>query len=311
MANPYVALPNRLIGQGPYLHRDVIFHGFTVDGDRAKLQLLLDQMFEQPSGGKVKFTCISKRVMISFANIGKVSSVSEPNSGWLPEIDVAMWVLAVAHELTPNPLRWIPVFLFVDSAAAMAAGREVYGFPKQLGWFEIANTGGAMQRFSAETIVFEKFDAQQKAEQKPVIEIEPIQPPPAGAIETIWNTASEAADGLLEVALPVAERALLPALKFSTRGLMPPVTMAFLKQFPEVSNTSRACHQSITKCDARVVAFRRAGRSKGEFRARISSYASHRFDLALGIAPGWHDVGKSTWLDYDFQADMGQELWRA
>lgn len=311
MRIPYVDLPNRLIGQGPYLHRDVMFHGFTVDGDGAKLQLLLDRMFEQPSRGKVKYSCISKRVLISFANIGKVSSVSEPDKGYLPEIDVAMWVLARAHKITPNPLRWIPVFLFVDSAAAMAAGREVYGFPKQLGWFAMPSTGGAMERFSAETIVFEKFAADQKAEQKPVIEIEPILPPPPGAIETIWNSASEAAEGLLEVALQGAEKKLLPALKFSARHLMPPVTMAFLKQFPEVSDTSRACHQSITECEARVVAFRRAGRSKGEFRARISSYASHSFEEELGIAPGWHEIGKSTWLDYDFQADMGEELWRA
>jgi len=89
------------------------------------------------------------------------------------------------------------------------------------------------------------------------------------------------------------------------------MTMAFLKQFPDAANPMTACYQGIIEAEARVVSLRGAGLTDDHYRVQVTSFASQPFLDELGIAPGWHDVGRGVWVDYDFVLELGQEVWRA
>ncbi len=309
----YVELGNRLIGYGPYLHRDVILHGFTLQGSRRKLQELLDRMFEEPSRGELKYTAITSKVFVSFAHIGRVSSIPEADHGSISEVDVTFWVLAIEHKLSLSILRWVPVYLFVDSAAAMAAGREVYGFPKQLGQFEIATCAPSMSRFSTTAFVIPQWGDDARGEWKPLLEIEPVE---GGAVEdgdSRWDDLESADRRFFEQCIPDAAQDSVPlrTMQFFLKGLKPKVTMAFLKQFPSVGNTTDACYQAIAEASATVEEHRGGGFTPGRFRARVSSYASHPLEEELGLAGGWQDVGRAIWVDYDFLMHLGRVKWSA
>jgi hypothetical protein len=305
----YIELGNRLIGHGPYLHEDVALHGFTLQGDRQKIQDLLDKMFSSPSGGKVRYTAISGKVLVSIAYIDKVGSMVEKNHGTISEIDVTFWVLALAHEFSLDVLRWIPVYLFVDSAAAMAAGREVYGFPKQLGQFEIATKAPTIQRYSTTAFVIEKFEAGARGAWKPLLEVEPLEAKEEEDDDSVWDDLKNAEQRFFERLLPDVEFKNL--INFQFDAIKPRITMAFLKQFPSIVDTRAACYQVIAESIATVEKFRGSGLTRKKFRAKVYSYDSHPLHDELGLAPGWQDIGRAVWVDYDFLAHLGRVKWGA
>ena len=53
----------------------------------------------------------------------------------MSELEVSVWCLA-ADATAGSRLVWYLPYVFVDSGQAVASGREVYGYPKQIGLFE-------------------------------------------------------------------------------------------------------------------------------------------------------------------------------
>ena len=319
----YFEFGNRLVGHGPYLHSKVKLHSFGLEADKARIQLLLDRMFAEPSGGEMHYRALSSKIFVTFANIGEVRSDTEPNRGFLPEVDVAMWIIAMRKN-NPLRLRWIPVYLFVDSAPAMGAGREVYGFPKQIGRFEIPGHAPADERFSATTYVIPSYGAQSTGSWEPVLEFEPDRGVLAATDASPAEDATRATDASPEwqdakQGFTAFQQRFLPDIPeeddevVSSLGaaLKLKVTMAFLKQFPEIHDTRLACYQSIIEASASVEGWRRGGFTESRFRGRALSYSTHPFLEELGLAPDWQDVGRGMWVDYDFRMHLGNTVWRA
>ena len=66
----------------------------------------------------------------------------DKSKGHVKEADIGLWIWVQGGE-ADKPETWgdylLPVYLFVDSGAALSAGREVFGYPKLLGSFEREN----------------------------------------------------------------------------------------------------------------------------------------------------------------------------
>lgn len=45
--------------------------------------------------------------------------------------------------------------------------------------------------------------------------------------------------------------------------------------------------------------------------ARVCFTRAEPFLDERGVAPGWHDVGRGVWIDYDFVLALGAEVWPA
>ena len=306
-----VQLANRITAFGPYGQIGTILHSFCVDGDNAKIQAVLDAMFAAPSGGAVRYKALGRKLFVSVAQIAKVTSLNPIDAphGYTPEVDICIWAIGWREHDGLFALRWIPLWLFVDSAPAMATGREVFGFPKQIGQFSFGNPDKPFS-FAMNGFVLDPYAPDTSARWAPLMAIRPgiadVAPHPAGLLRTLADFATNAVERLAgDVGDMIGQKAFASVLAGGS------LTLAFLKQFPDVADQTRACYQAIVEADATVTNFRSALWTAEHYELDLTSYASHPFQDQLGITPGWQDVGRGIRVDFDFKMDLGTEVWRA
>ena len=308
---PLVITGNRIDALGPLNLYGAMLHSFCVSADPAKIQALLDKMFAVPSGDAVRYEAVGDKVFLSFAEIDRIVALDalEKNHGASSEIDVTVW--AVARRLDDGLFapRFIPVYLFVDNGPAMASGREVWGFPKQLGQFDFTPQPAdraAARTFKVNGYVLNPYQPSTRAAWAPVCETRPDAPADGGG--GVLGTLEALAEMVLN---RLGESFAGIAAKMQSVLAAGTVSMAFLKQFPDAADPFKACYQGIIEAQARIIALRGAGLTDDDYTLRLTSYASLPFADELGIAPGWQKVGRGVWVDFDFTLDLGAEVWRA
>ena len=108
-----------------------------LDAEAAAIDELLDRDFNEPASGAVDYRCAHASVIVIFAAIERLASDDrrDEQRGYLSEREVSVWCLA-ADVAAGSRLVWYLPYVFVDAGQAVASGREVYGYPKQIGLFE-------------------------------------------------------------------------------------------------------------------------------------------------------------------------------
>lgn len=307
---PYVINGNLYDALAPVHLEDVVMHNFCVQANAAKLQAWLDRTFSDPTGGAVRYEVMGDKVFLGIAEIGKIYTL-EPGGGSrgrTSEIDITIWILARRLDDGLMAMRWIPAYLFVDSGPALVSGREVWGFPKQLGRFDFGprgKDGGSARTFKADGWVVSPFGPESKARWAPMFEVRPKGPGhKSGLLGTLEALAEKAIDRLADDLMTFAG-SVSTALKAGT------MTMAFLKQFPDAAVPTRACYQAAVEATATVTKLRGSGLTDDHYELRVITYDTHPYLSELGISPDWQDVGQGIWMDFDFMQHLGAEQWRA
>ena len=133
----YVERGGRQVWRAPYTARRAKLFGFVLDASAESIDLLLDRDFNDPAGNAVDYCCAHPSVVIVFGAIDRLASGDprDQGRGYLTELEVSVWCLA-ADTLAGNRLVWYMPYVFVDPGQAVASGREVYGYTKQMGIFE-------------------------------------------------------------------------------------------------------------------------------------------------------------------------------
>jgi hypothetical protein len=307
-----VQRPERLTAFPPFVQSGCVLHNFCVDGDQALIQAALDATFKTPSNGAVSYTAIGSKLFLSVAEIARITSLDPGDSrrGWMQEIDVTVWVMACVTGTLD--LRWIPLWLFVDSAPAMATGREVYGFPKQIGRFDFSPQDDPARRFSTQAFAIATYTPESHAAWAPIIEFEPIvagPPPPGGTVLKDLEALAAHAVARLREGVTGIESGLLNAVSGAMAG--GGGVLGFLKQFPDAQDPRLACYQAIVEADCKVIGAPNVTLTPQPYRANIHSYASHPLAAQLGIAEGWQDIGHAVVVHFDFSIGLGRNVWVA
>lgn len=308
----YVIDGNLYDSLGAVRLQDVVMHSFCVKADPAKVQAWLDKTFAAPSSGAVRYKVIGDKVFLGIAEIGKITMVTPgaPSKGWTTETDVAIWILAEREDDGFLSLRWIPAYLFVDTGQALASGREVWGFPKQLARFDFSpqtSDPGAGRTFTVQGWVISPFGPDSPTRWATMFEARPVSAkPPArqGVLATLEDLARTVVDRLTDEFTTIAGK-LNAALGAGS------VTMAFLKQFPDAANPTTACYQAVVEADSKVTAVRGSGVTDDDYEVRITTFDTHPYLGELGISSDWQQVGQAIWMDFDFEQALGGEVWRA
>jgi hypothetical protein len=133
----YVERGGRQVWRPPYTARGATLFGFVLDADADAIHLLLEHVFNEPSSGAVDYRCAHPSVIVIFAAIERLASADprDAERGYLSELEASVWCLA-ADVTAGGRLLWYLPYVFVDAGQAVASGREVYGYPKQAGFFE-------------------------------------------------------------------------------------------------------------------------------------------------------------------------------
>jgi hypothetical protein len=134
---PYIDRCGEQVFVPPFVARISNFYGFAVQADHEKLNKnICDRFFNDPLDAKGRFTAL-KYVIFVFATIDQACSADEKykDRGVFAYNEAAIWMLIADH--VDKEIRWFQPYVFVDDPYAMLAGREIYGFPKTLGSFQI------------------------------------------------------------------------------------------------------------------------------------------------------------------------------
>jgi hypothetical protein len=279
-------------------------------------------------------------VILAVSRIAAIKSADPPDSelgAGIGELEVAFLTVGVDTRRN-TPVVCVP-YLFVDSGMAVAAGRELFGLPKQHGIVTIA--GGdrpgrmAPDRISVDALSIERFDPQVPFTPHRVIDIVPVGsgpdagPPWRTFAEAVQGLAGALIDGWRAAAPPLSGRGGLRGLIHSlgdavedladeARVLMATVgdfvTGTFpiigLKQFRDIQTPDRACYQAITEAPMRLTGFHGGG-LLGPHTVTLGELASEPIRSDLGLAAGPLRPLISGWLRYDFRLEAGVEIWNA
>lgn len=179
----------------PYRAKGAELLGLVLEADQAAIDTLLKRDLVDPAGGAVDYRCAHPNIIVTLADIADLRSTDPPDSGrgFLPERELSIWCLA-ADQTAGERLVWYLPYVFTDSGQTVATGREVYGYPKQIGTFDagypdVLGTAGATTTIKG--LAIDVFGQQAQAELRDLVKITrqpgtgtpPIPPAPTWARE--------------------------------------------------------------------------------------------------------------------------------
>lgn len=298
--------------QPPYSLNETKLYGFVLEGTSENLQALCDKYLNIPGQDKFRYCPASNRVLMVFDTINNISSINPPgnNKGFFSETgEVIFWILTKAEKqegaksVVDHHACFIP-YIFVDSTPAMVLGREVYGFPKELGKFTIPNDPYNPQEFSLETLVLQPFSPQSKVTQRQLLKVvEVSQADKSKSIIKRWTDFKEVFDEISSL----FEDAKIN-WKCPTHLEVP---MVFLKQFRDVQDGNKACYQAIVEATAKLEKFREGHPFlRYKFQVSVENFDSHPIVNELGLKLT-QTAQLAFWIHFDFSFGNGTEIWKA
>jgi len=308
---PYVVQGGEQVYQQPFICQNALFYGMILSADKAALQVnVCDRYFNNPMGTPGRFEPVGPFVMLALCKLDKLLSQTPPYSQWgsYAEQEIAFWVLMIDH--AQEQIYYAFPYIWVDNAYALSMGREIYGFPKQLGQFVIPPDHNQADYFELQTLALNPLDPSTMGAWQKVLEVQQtVVAPPTN----VWSSVTQAAeDGLKFAGLMEHwwDDVKLIENLFSdlTHGNVP---FAFLKQFRDVADGSQACYQAVIETTCRCTAWHGGGLLGGEYQVNMETVASEPIvsDLGLGSNPIKPQI--AFWCSFDFWIGNGTEVWKA
>lgn len=309
---PYIERGGELVVRAPLAMQQVTMSAFMLPADRGALERLAETHLNRVSRRNgTEYRAAASFVTLAFADCrrGQASNAPDRDKGWLAERDVAFWVPLLAGRshggrFVAERLVWYLPYIFADNTAAVATGREIFGFPKQHAAMRFADDPGRDRGFAVDTLVIERFGIESAGEIATLIEVTPLD-----------RAGSEAGD-FLQAARAAFDVDVLGALDVagrSTRALVQRgsaemrTDLVFLKQFRDAADPSRACYQAVIEAAASVDVLRK-GRPLAAQRVRIREVDSHPIVRELGLPSATLTTQLAGWLDFDFTMREGRAV---
>jgi hypothetical protein len=316
----YIDRDNEVVYPPPYEQADTFLTAWALPSPKAKQQAILDaQLNALTKGDPYEYRPVLSHVLLVLANIGRVSCIgASAPQGWIPEVDICTWILCGAYkrvngELELDHLVWYVPYIWVTTADTMATGREVFGYPKAIGWAQLPEGPDDPGPLWADALVLPTFSPDTEVVQKRLFDLaRDVRVPPdpnsprfgAGekraAFEAIARKLHEVGEAECDWQFFVKTVADL---------LGEHLPMVFLKQFRDVTDPTAACYQAIIEANATVNGFSGAGFLPGGWDLRMQSYASVDMPKYLGLAPKQR-VDLGFYVYFSFSMDLGKEVWR-
>jgi hypothetical protein len=306
-------------------------YGFVLNADRDRLDEYCDRCFNDPTGGEEQWTAVGNQVLLNFVDIPTMGSTDTGDVylGVTHEREAAIWF--PVYEPGRDAVAWAIPYMFVDSGFALAGGREVYGFPKQLGTLNIPLGPNAPPELTLDSVTFETYGRDREAENHRVFTV--ARSGSTTPLTSGWSEARDAVDdviraightvdprlargdvlGWLGELLGGGTRTLqdvIPHLLLFGHLVQENAPMLLLKQFRDAHVPGAACYQALVLVDMQVIEFRDGGVLPEDYHVTITPLAGEPIARELGVADASTPLA-AFWLDFDFLVNLGDILWEA
>jgi hypothetical protein len=316
MSNPrYVELPGNTVARIPYLARKATIHAmFFVSNSKSSLQRVCDRALNDRVGCPLRFHVNDPVVAFTALYADQMTSDDpiDKSKGYVKEADIGLSILVQGGE-ADRPETWedylLPVYMFVDSGAALSAGREVFGYPKLLGRFEReSEVLDNDARVTVHTQHFAKFGPDEEALVAPLFAIERVPEPPPSVAQYPETQFAQGPSGRLFARMIRPPRRALDLTAFGDDGL----TMVFLKQFRDLTRPSDACYQAITSVDMIPVTTKPEEDFSDAYSLRLWESDSHPIASDLGLTCGQKALTefRPFQTELSFTVGFGSMLWQ-
>ena len=301
----------------PYLAQNVGFYGFVLKTDMAALQKTIDIRLNAPAGGAVRFEPLGPFVILAFNALQQLSSKNPPdsNKGSFSEKECALWVPVI--DRVQDKTYWFHPYIFVDNPYALALGREVYGFPKSLGVFNIPDTLSPTGTLSMQTWTLPKYSPDTRGSLAQLVEVGPVpQPVDNQAGVSPWNPIRDLKAFTDEIASRLrSQDSILDDIEVAIHVVEDLINrrapMVFLKQIPDVADPTKACYLSLIEAPSNMTGFNHGGLLHQHYQATFTPYDSHPIAADLGFTSATVPSVVSFYVEFNFEIDGGIEIWRA
>ena len=159
MPEKYETYGGNFILPHPYVIEQMSGYGVAVAGDIFKMQELCNRTLNC-NGKHLHYFVIAPTVLFTFMRMGSLRSGDAPDSehGFFTEQELNVTMLLAAIDTSGIRLVWYMPYLWLDSGAALIAGRDIYGFPKQLATVTMPAGPGDLAEMSATGEVLHRFE---------------------------------------------------------------------------------------------------------------------------------------------------------
>jgi len=319
MQPPFIDYPGNILLNHPIQEKHTQIYSFVVTGNTDALQATVDTrlnfMSDRPD---TKYIVASDKVMFSFTYSANGHSLaSDIKMGYASEKALLTFIILAeckkdGDEWNAERLFLFAPFTFVDNPLSMAVGRETYGFPKSIGFFEMPEDYKFVYNLSLSALAFKKFHPEERAFVQPLINInkqivdDPEEEEELQDSLAVWKRITEKLK-------PTSEE-FHKGVKFYMQEMKDlwnlDVPLVFLRQFRDIADASKACYQAIMEVDGHVNEFHGASIYTSKFTVSINDVATYPLCAALGIP----EVCETDWsfrVNIDLSFGNGTEVYRS
>ena len=306
----YVDYGSLMAPPAPFHSLNTRLWGFWARANRNRIAQLCDKVFTAPTAGAVRCRPLSGYVMITWGDIARVVSATPPydKRGGVHEPQVAIWVPVALRDPTSSRERFamcIP-YIWLDNAMSLAAGRELFGYPKAWGWPKFPSPKDRPQRWRLDAFGLD-FKPDALARRHRLLEVVQSDSPVRGTaaeLHSLADVARHAAGSLFDdvwADLGVAE-------SFVSELLRDRLVNVFLKQFRSVEDGLGASLQQVVEADYEITRLR-AKPVLLEHELTVRHLDSHPVIDELGLSDQTLSIAYE--VEMDFNVGDGRVLWDA
>ena len=298
----YVDPALKVFGRPPYIGENALLQGGWFESSQGAIQSYLDRSINRVAPQHFRAKAVLSSLLMTSLFVEKMRSGHPLGKVWgyVPEADISIWALAYAGPLErPSEwqLYWVPIYMFVDDPAAVAGGREIFGFPKMFG--TIARTGSDASDYglSVNVAAFRQLGQDVAAEHVEILKID--------------AHAHGSNDADLDDVMTGMEDETDDANLQSMMGALRPPQVDFpilqIKQVPSIQNSDFAAYQAIVAVKMTTLKLHGVGRAAGRPRLTFQSPPSLNISQELDT-PAVQQLKHCFWVRQDFTTQPGEIL---
>ncbi len=290
----------------PYKFTGSTLWSFLLFGDEARIRSFLDRTLNAATKPGRFVPVLGNAVLLLQIRASSLTSTVVPYDGYgtMAETDIGLWL--PVRDTVANRLYLYPAYLFVDNWLALAAGREVYGFPKTFAAIDdqapaLVLTTLAVKTYASDAVWRPSalFQLMPRPEQAGPILTDSGETLTQGATDVLERQADNLA--LVEQVRVVMQRAasMLPDLG----------GFALLRQFRDPASSLAASERSVITVMPHPGLPQAIGTfNQDKYAFVLNDYASQPIAADLGLAIGAQDCWPILWADLDFTLPLGAML---
>ncbi|HSH02930.1 MAG TPA: hypothetical protein VLL52_10460 [Anaerolineae bacterium] len=303
----------------PYFQENANIAALLFPANKTKLTTLCDQYLNPNPNPLYHYQPLSGHILLTCADMW-ISSLhpQDQAKGRLREAEVGFWLLTMVSKRVngrylPHHLAWFLPYLLVDNEAAIATGRELYGFNKLHA--RIATSDHIWQpHWQVDVMGIDQFKPTAIAQQYPLLTLDCPACPPTPTTPTQWTnwgTAQQAlTQHLLTTTPPSSDNQ--DSLALLTQLLNNQTPLLFRKQIRHPTNSDQAAYQALIEAPLTVNNFHAGGDLPANYQLNLQALDSHPIATTLGLASTTPNKPIfAVWLQLDFTLGHGQEINRS